>query len=180
MTAIAILFLYGLKVSCSCHVDMPIGLSSTCPFLSPHSIFIPLQTCFNFPSFCVAPSLSLSLLPFSSCHVCSILRSLSYAVAPLAYTSSPSLSVFLSSFFLFTFTAPIRGLFVTRWWFTFNILLVSQPHFAPLLVTVFCRCALRFLSPRLLFRTIVLYLTAHPVPRQLAWENQSAASTSFY
>lgn len=112
---------------------MPIGLSSLCPFLSPHSIFIPLQTCFNFPSFCVAPSLSLSLLPFSSCHVCSILRSLLYAVAPLAYTSSPSLSVFLSSFFLpVTFTAPIRDLFVTRWCifprlFTFNILLVSHP-----------------------------------------------------
>lgn len=79
---------------------MRIGLSPQSLFFSPHSIFISLQTCFNFASFSVAPSLSLSLFPFSSCHICSILRFPLYFLVSLARTSPPSLSLFLSSFFL--------------------------------------------------------------------------------
>lgn len=83
-----------------CHIFMPIGLTPQSLFFCLQSIFISLQTCFNFASFSVAPSLSLSLFPFSSCHICSILRFPLYFLVSLAHASSPSLSLFLSSFFL--------------------------------------------------------------------------------
>ncbi len=168
---------------------MPIGLSPQSLFFSLQSIFISLQTCFNFASFSVAPSLSLSLFPFSSCHICSLLRFPLYFLVSLAHTSSPSLSLFLSSFFSsVTFTAPFHNLFVTLWCifsclFRFNIPLFPHPVIFFLLPAVFC-CRGRQRVLRLKMKThgtftltlmhfwtstqqLFLYRTAQPVP---SWE----------
>lgn len=55
--------------------------------------------------------------PFSSCHICSILRFPLYFLASPVHASSPSLSFFFVLFFSssVTFTAPFHSLFVTRW-----------------------------------------------------------------
>lgn len=168
---------------------MPIGLSPQSLFFSLQSIFISLQTCFNFASFSVAPSLSLSLFPFSSCHICSLLRFPLYFLVSLAHTSSPSLSLFLSSFFLLRHLhcslsqSFCDSLMYFSCLFRFNIPLFPHPVIFFLLPAVFC-CRGRQRVLRLKMKThgtftltlmhfwtstqqLFLYRTAQPVP---SWE----------